>query len=96
VARYRRNASDAAHLTTAGRGHCGPSRAPKETTMGPAELETLLDMTAQTMRKELNGFEERLATAMQKALDVVVSELDTRIHQLEEDQARILRHLGLR
>lgn len=43
----------------------------------------------------LSGFEERLAASMQRALDTVVSDLDDRLRSLEEDQARILRHLGL-
>ena len=43
----------------------------------------------------MTGFEDRLATAMQKALDVVTSGLDQRLQSLEMDQARVLRHLGL-
>lgn len=43
----------------------------------------------------LDGFEDRLARAMQKALDVVTADADARLRSLEEDQARILRHLGL-
>lgn len=43
----------------------------------------------------LAGFEDRLASSIQKALDMVVHEYAERIRALEEDQARILRHLGL-
>ena len=44
---------------------------------------------------ELSGFEERLTTALKKALDIVTGEYNERLVTLEEDQARILRHLGL-
>lgn len=37
------------------------------------------------------GLEDRLARAMQKALDVVVSEHDDRILKLEEDMAKLMR-----
>lgn len=43
----------------------------------------------------LAEFEVRLAKSMQKALDIVVEELGERLRAVEEDQARILRHLGL-
>lgn len=49
--------------------------------------ERLQDFSAQ--------LEKALALSMQKALDVVVADLDARLRALEEDQARILRHLGM-
>lgn len=53
-----------------------------------------------TIREELakfsDGLEDRLAMAMTKALDTVMHEMDGRLRQLEEDQARILRHLGMK
>lgn len=55
-------------------------------------LEVLIDKRIQQF---LDGFEERLARSMQRALDTVLHSLESRIQQLEEDQARILRHLGL-
>ncbi len=42
-----------------------------------------------------SGFEERLTIAFRKALDTVTVAQDARLKALEEDQARILRHLGL-
>lgn len=42
-----------------------------------------------------SGLEDALATAMTKALDTVVGDVEGRLRQIEEDQARILRHLGL-
>lgn len=42
-----------------------------------------------------DAFEERLSLAIQKGLDSVVHEFQFRLRQVEEDQARILRHLGL-
>lgn len=42
-----------------------------------------------------DAFEQRLASAFQKALDIVAADYSTRIRRLEEDQARILRHLGI-
>ena len=43
----------------------------------------------------LDELEARLARSMTKALDTVVAELEARLRSLEEDQARILRHLGM-
>ena len=43
----------------------------------------------------LDGLEDRLTIGMTKALDIVTAQLGARIQALEEDQARILRHLGL-
>lgn len=48
-----------------------------------------------TVREELAGFEQRLTVALTKALDIVTGEYSVRLITLEEDQARILRHLGL-
>lgn len=42
-----------------------------------------------------SALELRLASAMTKALDTVKSEFDTRLQELEEEHARVLRHLGL-
>jgi len=42
-----------------------------------------------------DALEGRLATAMTKALDIVTATQNLRLKALEEDQARILRHLGL-
>ena len=47
------------------------------------------------VREELEGFEQRLTTALTKALDIVTGEYNQRLVNLEMDQARILRHLGL-
>jgi hypothetical protein len=43
----------------------------------------------------LNGFEDRLARSMQKALDIVTSDYEHRIRQLEDDVAKLLHHTGL-
>lgn len=45
--------------------------------------------------KFVRGLEQRLADAMEKALDTVTHNYDERLRSLEEDQARILRHTGL-
>lgn len=42
------------------------------------------------------GLEERLARGMTKALDIVTHDINERLRTIEEDQARILRHLGLK
>lgn len=51
--------------------------------------------TKDIVRKELEGFEQRLTMALTKALDIVTGEYNARLVTLEEDQARVLRHLGL-
>ena len=56
------------------------------------EIRLLVD---EEFEQRLKGFEERLATAMTKALDTVVEEYNARLRVLEEDQARINKHLGL-
>lgn len=45
--------------------------------------------------EQMEGFEGRLATAMQKALDTVGGEYEARLRQIEEDLARLLKHTGL-
>lgn len=52
-------------------------------------------MTPNELQAFLDGFQERLAASMQRALDTVTSDMDQRLRVVEEDQARILRHLGL-
>jgi hypothetical protein len=43
----------------------------------------------------MQGFEQRLASSMQKALDIVTAQQEQRIQALEEDVARLLQHTGL-
>jgi len=52
-------------------------------------------LAQEEVEKFNQGFEQRLTTAITKALDTVVEEYNARLTSLEEDQARILRHLGL-
>ena len=44
----------------------------------------------------MDGFENRLAASMQKALDIVTAQQEQRIAALEQDVARLLRHTGLK
>lgn len=57
-----------------------------------AEVEQIID---DALSRYDSGFEQRLAASFQKVLDTVMAEYDERVRELEEDQARILRHLGL-
>lgn len=57
-----------------------------------AELKVILDDRFTQFNSAL---EASLSSAMQKALDTVVTDLEDRLRQIEEDQARIMRHLGL-
>jgi len=43
----------------------------------------------------MTGFEHRLASSMQKALDIVTAQQESRIKSLEEDLAKVMRHTGL-
>jgi len=43
----------------------------------------------------MSGFEQRLASSMQKALDIVTAQQEQRIRALEEDLAKVIRHTGL-
>lgn len=43
----------------------------------------------------MSGFEHRLASSMQKALDIVTAQQEQRIRALEEDLAKVIRHTGL-
>ena len=43
----------------------------------------------------MQGFEQRLASSMQKALDTVTSSQDARLRALEEDLSKLLRRAGL-
>ena len=61
------------------------------------ELSELInDTTNRRFSMFAKGLEDRLADAMTKALDIVTADFKERIRDLEEDQARILRHLGLK
>lgn len=53
------------------------------------------ELVAAAMHDYMRGFEQRLAISMTKALDIVTAEQNARLRRLEEDQARLLRHLGL-
>ncbi len=44
----------------------------------------------------MTKFEGRLASSMQKALDIVTHQQEKRLAALEEDVARLLRHTGLK
>lgn len=57
-----------------------------------AELSALMESKVDTYMAQ---FEGRLSTAMTKALDTVLYDTNERLTRIEEDQARILRHLGL-
>jgi len=55
-----------------------------------------MDANVKAMLDEiLAGMEDRLAIGMTKALDTTYASLVQQIKALEEDQARILRHLGI-
>ena len=58
------------------------------------DLEVRL-LAQEEIEKFNHGFEQRLTTAITKALDTVVEEYKTRLQDLEEDMARVLRHTGL-
>jgi hypothetical protein len=60
--------------------------------MNEAVIKALVDEELEVFKKQL---ESALATSMRKALDTVTTEYEERLRSLEEDQARILRHLGL-
>ncbi len=60
--------------------------------MNEAIVKALVDEELEAFKKQL---ESALATSMRKALDTVTTEYEDRLRSLEEDQARILRHLGL-
>jgi len=53
----------------------------------------------QIVRAELerfnDGFEQRLADAIRKALDTSYMDLSERVRALEEDMAKLQRHTGL-
>lgn len=55
-------------------------------------IRALIDETLEEFKAKL---EATLATSMRKAFDTVLGEYEERIKSLEEDQARILRHLNL-
>jgi hypothetical protein len=53
------------------------------------------DVLKELIDEILEGLEDRLTQGMTKALDTVTTSMNSRLQALEEDQARILRHLGL-
>ncbi len=61
-------------------------------TLGKAEMH---EIARKEIDKSYDALEVRLATAFRKALDTVVVDLEARQEQLEEEHARVLRHLGL-
>ncbi len=60
--------------------------------MNESIIKALIDEELEQFKKNL---ESALATSMRKALDTVAGEFEDRLQSLEEDQARILRHLDL-
>jgi len=63
--------------------------------LGEEIMEQIEKLVEEVFTRLMTGFEERLASAMQKALDTVVSEQNARIRAIEEDLAKIQRHMGL-
>ena len=61
-----------------------------------SETETELRLMIQEEIQDfMDGFEDRLATSMRKALDTVTHGLEVRLRAVEEDVARVERHSGL-
>lgn len=54
-----------------------------------------MPLTPDNLDAYMAAFEERLALAITKGLDVAMAEFESRLRRLEEDQARVLRHIGL-
>ena len=54
------------------------------------------EVCEERLKKFMDGFENRLAASMQKALDIVTAQQEQRIAALEQDVARLLRHTGLK
>lgn len=63
--------------------------------INPEAIALVADMIEARVTGFAAGLEERLASGMTKALDIVTADFNDRLQALEEDQARILRHLGL-
>lgn len=57
--------------------------------MTPEEVKAYID------KRIDQQFEDRVAYAMEKAMDIVISDVEIRLTTLETDMASVLRHLGL-
>jgi hypothetical protein len=57
--------------------------------------EDIKALVNEAFAEAMQGFEQRLASSMQKALDIVTAQQEQRIRALEEDVARLQKHTGL-
>lgn len=64
-------------------------------TLTQADLTLVREIVQGELKKYDEGFEQRLARAIQKGFDRVLHDNDERLKAIEEDLAKLLRHTGL-